>query len=198
MLNVIFRALQTFPDYLAMTLWEQDFEREATLLLAGKLFHVTAAHNVPSIIASGAIQPNIGGRFRRSFSGSRKSYGAKLGYVSMFDFRSADEIAMHSAFWKYISGRLNSWARRLTFLTIDDSLDVIPWEVAHRDTDGKGFYIPEVECWSATPIPIRLVTRAIYMHVPLSEWDVIARRMERPHKASMRQHLAEPLNDDSD
>ena len=165
--------MTNFPSSAEHEVDESTFEKYATELLAGKVFHATAAHLLPAIVASSNLLPNRDGRLKSPFSQSSNSYGVKRGYVCLFDFRDASAELISSAFYRFLSGAIRKYAYRPTFLIVGDSLhaQLIPWQTAYSEIGYREVYMDGVECWYPSSIPIQAITSAEVMRVRKRRFD---------------------------
>ena len=173
MLGKIRSSLGTFTTSEELSVAYDDFQTATVALLKGRVFHVTAAHSLPQIVASGGILPNLEGRFRSPFSQSSNSYGVKRGYICLFDFREHNKAFIEDAFDCFLWSAVEKYAHRPTFLVIDPSLypNLVDSQTAQRETGGKEVWVPYVECWHTAEIPLSAIASAVVMHVQRRPYD---------------------------
>lgn len=173
MLQKIRAALQSFRTFSELIVEEREFEATATGLLKGHVFHATAAHCLPQIVAAGAVHPNRSGELRSPFSQSKNSYGVRRGYICLFDFRDHNDQFITSAFEIFLSAAVPKFAHRPVFLVLNPSSyeRLITSQTAQRETGGRELWVPYVECWHPAAIPLDLIDSAILMRVKRRPFD---------------------------
>ncbi|GAA4468407.1 hypothetical protein GCM10023156_59380 [Novipirellula rosea] len=122
-------------------------------------WHVTSPTSWDAIRSSGAIEPNVGGRFPKRFGDiSDRSYGYLKKYVSIFDFATPTERQV-----------MRQWGNSWDVLVAQDSdqillqldreslsPDIIPNSANFNEAVGQieGGCIPWVEVWFPHKIPV--------------------------------------------
>lgn len=135
--------------------------------LRDTVFHVTSARNYEGILNDQRIEPNINGRFPYTFPQSEKSYGAKRGYICLFDLRNKADAVIDEGLRKFYFLNPNSAQNVPVFLVLSPELysNLIDCSVARAEVGPKETWIPDVECWYPNSIPLEHIDKTIYVTV---------------------------------
>ena len=143
-----------------------DLEENLLPQLRETIFHVTSGNGLEKILAEKKILPNINNRFNFSYPQSNNSFGIKRGYICLFDLRNIKEETLEETLLKFYFLAHHKWDIN-AFLILDIAAlnNLIPNEVAKRETGFKEMWIPEVEVWSPTPIPLNKISNIIKVEI---------------------------------
>lgn len=146
---------------------ETDRLEDLQELVEGHVFHVTKRPYWPKILASGAIEPNDGGRFPTTF-GNYNSFFRNRGCVSVFDFRQPpnDEIYdFRRRCWPFQAAKPGE--EGIAILILDSSIysALISWDRWKDENALSEMIVPYVEAGHPGPIPTAAIDRVIFLRV---------------------------------
>lgn len=156
-----------FSQQISITCYGNQLEEKILPLLLDTVFHITSFWGYQGILKDRLIKPNIGDQFPYTFPQSANSYGLKKGYVCLFDLRSQTDEIIQEALMKFYF--LNPYHNKniSVYLILSPELyaDLIDYTVAKREVGYKEMWIPYVECWYPTDIPLERVEKIINVTV---------------------------------
>jgi hypothetical protein len=151
------RPEETFAAYKSNPEWRSIYS-----FLGNGFWHVTSFESWSGILRSGAIRPNVRGRYAMRFGTiSERSYGYHHNYVSLFDFRSPTEEEVIQT-WARACDVLTDGLQSLLLLRLDRRRlrrKIIPNSAAWPPTYEEPFgSIPFIEVWYPGEIPVSAIT----------------------------------------
>lgn len=170
--NYSHNAELQYATYRSNSNWRRTYS-----FLAGSYWHATTPDSWSQILESGAIRPNINGRYPIRFSvNTPLSYGYTNGYVSLFDFHTPSENDA-IRLWDRVHDILTDPVRETVLVKLNANnllSKLIPnsegWDRT-RQTYKAGGCIPICETWYPDDIPTSWVENA-YRLKPSSALDV--------------------------
>jgi hypothetical protein len=146
-----------YAEYLADPEWNRIYS-----LIRQGYWHVTSLQGWGAIRESGAIKPNLGGRFPRRFGDiTERSYGYKNKLVALFDFHTPSDREVIRQWGNAWDVLVNTCEDHI-LLQLDRcrlEAKIIPNSKVWGRSDKKvlGGCIPFVEVWYPEEIPIDTV-----------------------------------------
>src|SRR5262249_5051027 len=144
---------------------DPEFRRIYTFLNRDGYWHVTSPQGLKGIYESGAIKPNVNGRFPVSWHDiSQRSYGYIHNCVSLFDFAAAtDEQFIQK--WDNAHDILVGQSEPIKILLLLNGKQLLSKIIPNSDVwprtrDGECYgCIPFLECWYPDDIPVDAITK---------------------------------------
>ena len=154
--------------------------------LRGSVFHVTTATAYARIRSTGAVLPNVDGRYRFSSPSSETSFGRRRNLVCLVDLRIASDAQIRHALSCYyfldpfVTSRIN------VFLTLRHEAfgELIPNSVGRAYSPAETV-IPEIEVWYPGRLPLHEVASLLRVHLKRP------RRWDHMNVESMRELIRE-------
>ena len=143
---------------------EKSKLREKILpLLKEKVFHVTSSEAYQAIVKDGMIKPNINACFKYTFPQSEISYGVKRGYICLFDLRNKSDDFIEESLMKFYFLKPSYYQDISIFLILSPRSYscLIYWTQAKEEIGYSEMYIPYVECWYPSDIPLEYIDEII-------------------------------------
>jgi hypothetical protein len=136
-------------------------------LLRGRVFHLAEAAAVDSFRRRGFIEASRHGQFASALCSPQKSYGAKRGYICLFDFRRSGQTEVEEAFIRHYFLKPFHYGNAYAYLFLAPSAwaKLIPWKHASSEIGTKELYIPFVEAWYPDRLPFELVSDCLIVTV---------------------------------
>jgi hypothetical protein len=130
-----------------------ELEEKLSPYLKGQLFHITTSENWIKIKKSGHI---TGKDVNDSLCQQRSSYGPKRNYVCMFDWKNNPEEIIEQQLTKLYVFDPYDEKNDPIFVIFKESIEtnIIPNEVAVKETGYRERFVPKVECWHPDDIPL--------------------------------------------
>lgn len=147
--------------------------------LRGKVFHVTSARNLFSIIESGVIRANSDGSLNSFFGNSANGYFRKLGCVSVFDYESPTDVEMEQFSSRCCPLAIRRGETSLAFFYMSDQAkeSLIRWcDVRNKWNSER--VVPYVEAGHKGDIPLKNVQNVKVIEL-LEDKDSIAYRLAK-------------------
>lgn len=134
-------------------------------LLQGRVFHVTCASRVKSILEAGAIQANTSGALPSAFPSASNSLFRQRGSVCVFDYRSLDNHQLRVA--------LDACAPDMPTRSCDSRLAIMflapenypELQIATIDDLSKGMVVPYAEAGYPSAIPVTAIEELLVVTV---------------------------------
>jgi hypothetical protein len=136
-------------------------------MLRGRVFHLAEAAAADAFRRRGFIEAQHHGQFGSALCPPQKSYGAKRGYVCLFDFRSQGKTDLEEAFILHYFLKPFHYgnAYAYLFLAAGAWTKLIPWKQASSEIGTKELYIPFVEAWYPGDLPFELISDCLIVTV---------------------------------
>ena len=151
-----------------------QLKEELLPLLLGKVFHVTSSKGYKGIIEEGAIKHNRDEKFDFTFSQSKGSYGRKRGYVCLFNLKDVSGENIKEALYRYyFLNPFNDYYPHFLFISSHITDSLISWKVAVKESNYKEMFIPYVEYWYPTDLPLKYVESVIRVKILSQRKDYV-------------------------
>lgn len=146
-------------------LYKSELENKILPLLVQKVFHYTRYSSYLRIFEDGFIDTNQNGKY--GFNWSENSYGRKRGYICLFDLRNTTEKILNNALECFNFLGNHAFGNKFVYLILKEELysDLIDYQQAYSETEGKEKYIPKVECWYPNPIHLQKIQKVIVVNL---------------------------------
>lgn len=182
---------------------ERDYGRRYDEF-AGRYWHCTSWRGLRSVMADGAIIPNVG-QYRFSSGATACSYAYRESRISIFDFAAPSRASALAQAWAW-QPFLYIWRPITVVLQLSadwvERRIVRAAEVRESFEPGiKALRIPAVEAWVRDPVPFSIVTAAhVYatgqsplpVEPPLTLDRLEAARVDITQRARLARRLASP------
>lgn len=156
-----------FNQQISVICYGNQLKEKVLPLLLDTVFHVTSLWGYQGILKDHLVKPNIGNQFPYTFPQSANSYGLKKGYICLFDLRNQTDEIIQEALMKFYF--LNPFRNKnksvYLILSPESYADLIDYTVAKKEVGYKGMWIPYVECWYPTTIPLERIEKIINVTV---------------------------------
>jgi hypothetical protein len=136
-------------------------------LLRGRVFHLADVAALDSFYRRGSIPAGYRGQFAAGLCPAQTSYGAKRGYLCLFDFRVSAKSELEEAFIRHYFIKPFHYGNTYCYLSLAPSAwpKLIPWQHASSEVGTKELYIPFVEAWYPGDLPLDLVNDCLTVTV---------------------------------
>jgi hypothetical protein len=125
-----------------------DLHERVLPVLRGRVFHVTCRARVPALIARGGIEPNAVGTLPTAFGSATNSYFRLRDAVSVFDYRTVDEVGLKTALEScspFDAARNCMWELSIFFLAPRAYQRLRSWEEWRTEQAWAEMVVPHVE-----------------------------------------------------
>jgi len=146
---------------------EDEFKERLYPLVESRVFHVTRRENVPGIVRSGGVSPNLDGTFPTTFGSSSNSFFKNRGCVSLFDLLHPTPQQIESRLpdcWPFQPAKPGA---DIAILLISPAAfdDLVPWERWKEEEAWSEMVVPYVEAGYPGLLPLSLVDEIIEVEV---------------------------------
>jgi len=177
-----------------------------TLLLSGKIFHVTSNRGIGGILKSGIIHPNSDKRFSLAHGG-QIGYGLRNGFVSFFDLRDTStegESLLQPHEYLYYP-RPNDWSKYSYLIfnpahygklkyqnrnNLSSIESILPLNTKLPSPAESANYIPKFECWFPGKCPLDFISEIINVQIVWDEKE----RLEQEKRNIWKKYIEPKTN----
>lgn len=145
---------------------ESEPTHDLIALLRGRVFHVTRASYVPSILQAGFILPNADGVLPTTFGSSQNGFFRLRGCVSVFDYRNApsEEIeTFGSGCYPFQPAVPGGDGIAILTLSPETHERLLPWTLWHQEGAYKQMVVPHAEAGYPGPVAVSLISEVMYL-----------------------------------
>jgi hypothetical protein len=127
------------------------------------VFHVTTFNSYKKILKSKFIKPNGNNKFKFNHEVSARNFGIKNNYICLVDLRNVTKLEIKESFKKFYFLHPNTFDKYTIFLLISPSIykDVIIQKQVINKLKIGTMFVPKIESWYPSKIPIEKITTSI-------------------------------------